>query len=170
MVSTEVRIEVQARLVIERVDDAIAFYRAAFGAELIERFVDASGVVVHAAIRIGTSIVTMAEEVKAWKLLGPTAIGGSPVLLHLTLQDPDGVCARLEQLGVFRCWVSNGAFNLEPSEVRLRRACDGVGRLAGRGRELSRARRCWSDQQGWPTGTVALSRNRPDHVVRHRSL
>jgi PhnB protein len=99
MVSIDVRIEVQARLVIERVDDAIAFYHAAFGAELIERFVDASGVVVHAAIRIGTSIVTLAEELHAWKLLGPTAIGGSPVLLHLTLQDPDAVCARAVERG-----------------------------------------------------------------------
>jgi PhnB protein len=99
MVSIDVRIEVQARLVIERVDDAIAFYRATFGAELIERFVDGSGVVVHAAIRIGTSIVTMAEEVKAWTLLGPIAIGGSPVLLHLTLHDPDAVCARAVERG-----------------------------------------------------------------------
>src|SRR4029453_18699340 len=93
MTSTDVRIEVQPRLVIEHVDDAIAFYRAAFGAELIERYVDSSGVVVHAVVRIGTSIVTMAEEVKAWRLLGPTAIGGSPVLLHLTLHDPDAACA-----------------------------------------------------------------------------
>jgi PhnB protein len=99
MVSTEVRSEIQPRLVIERVDDAIAFYRATFGAEPIERYVDASGVVVHAAIRIGTSIVTMAEEVKAWKLLGPSAIGGSPVLLHLTLHDPDAACARATERG-----------------------------------------------------------------------
>jgi PhnB protein len=93
MGSTDVRIEVQPRLVIEHVDDAIAFYRAAFGAELIERYADSSGVVVHAAVRIGTSIVTMAEEVKAWRLLSPTAIGGSPVLLHLTLHDPDAARA-----------------------------------------------------------------------------
>jgi len=99
MVNTEIRSEVQPRLVIERVDDAIAFYCATFGAELIERYVDATGVVVHAAIRIGTSIVTMAEEVKAWRLLGPTAIGGSPVLLHLTLHDPDAACARATERG-----------------------------------------------------------------------
>jgi PhnB protein len=85
--------------VIERVDDAIAFYRAVFGAEPIERYVDSSGVVVHAAIRIGTWIATTAEEVKAWKLLGPTAIGGSPVLLHLTLPDPDAACARAIERG-----------------------------------------------------------------------
>jgi PhnB protein len=99
MVSTEVRIEVQPRLVIKRVDDAIAFYRATFGAELIERFVDTSGVVVHAAIRIGASILTMAEEVKAWTLLGPIAIGGSQVLLHLTLHDPDAICVRAVERG-----------------------------------------------------------------------
>lgn len=99
MAHAEILIEVQPRLVVERVDDAIAFYRFAFGAEQIERFVDASGVVVHAAIRIGASTLTMAEEVKAWKLLGPAAIGGSPVLLHLTLPDPDSACARMIERG-----------------------------------------------------------------------
>jgi uncharacterized glyoxalase superfamily protein PhnB len=78
MTNIENFVEVQPRLVIKRVDDAIAFYCAVFGAQLIERYVDSSGVVVHAAIRIGTSIVTMAEEVEAWKRLGPAAIGGSP--------------------------------------------------------------------------------------------
>jgi PhnB protein len=99
MSQIEAAIEVQPRLVIERVDAAITFYRAAFGAEPMERYVDADGVVVHAAIRIGASVVTMTEEVKSWKLLGPVAIGGSPVLLHLTLPDPDAACARAVERG-----------------------------------------------------------------------
>ena len=92
-------IEVEPRLVIERVDDAIAFYRAVFEAVPVDRYVDARGVVVHASIRIGRSIVSMAEEVTAWKLLGPVSVGGSPVLLHLTLPDPDGAAARMVDRG-----------------------------------------------------------------------
>lgn len=91
----DIQTEILPRLVIARVDDAIAFYQAVFDAEPLERFVDADGVVVHAAIRIGTSIVTMAEEMKSWKLLAPDAVGGSPVLLYLTLPDPDSACARM---------------------------------------------------------------------------
>jgi PhnB protein len=99
MTSLETTIEVQPRLVIDQVDAAIAFYREVLGAQLVERFVDARGVVVHAAIRIGVSVVSIAQEMKSWQLLGPTAIGGSPVLIHVTLVDPDSVCARAVERG-----------------------------------------------------------------------
>ncbi|MBC8070561.1 MAG: VOC family protein [Deltaproteobacteria bacterium] len=87
------------RLVIADVDRAIAFYRAAFGCELLERFVTADGVVVHAAMRLGTSTFSMAEQVQSWQLLAPPELGGSAVLLHLTVDDPDTVCARVVELG-----------------------------------------------------------------------
>lgn len=99
MTQPDVLTEAHPRLVIDRVDEAIAFYRDVLGAELIERFVDADLVVVHAAIRIGASLVSIAQEMKSWQLLGPTAIGGSPVLLHLTVADPDEVCARMVAQG-----------------------------------------------------------------------
>jgi PhnB protein len=95
----EIETEIFPRLVIERVDEAIAFYQGVFLATLLDRFVDANGVVVHAAVQIGKSIVTMAEEMKAWKLLGPRSIGGSPVLLYLTLPDPDAACSRMLERG-----------------------------------------------------------------------
>ena len=93
------RAEPQPRLVIDRVDDAIAVYKAVFGAELVERFAAPNGVVVHAAIQIGASVFSIAEEVPDWKLLAPPTVGGSPVLLHLTLPDPDEACARMVERG-----------------------------------------------------------------------
>lgn len=96
---SDIQTLLQPRLVIDRVDDAISFYQAAFGAERIERYADAQGVVVHAAVRIGTSTFSIAQEVKDWQLLGPTAVGGSPVLLHLTLPDPDAACSRAVERG-----------------------------------------------------------------------
>jgi PhnB protein len=99
MTNPHVLTEVQPRLVIDRVDHAIAFYRDVLGAELVERFVDANGLIVHAAIRVGQSVISMAQEMKSWQLLGPAAIGGSPVLLHLTLADPDAACARMVERG-----------------------------------------------------------------------
>jgi PhnB protein len=95
MTHTDIKTEIHPRLVIARVDDAIGFYQAALGAELVERYVDSKGVVVHAAIRLGPSILSIAQEVEAWQLLGPTTIGGSPVLLHLTVPDPDAACSRM---------------------------------------------------------------------------
>jgi len=99
MINTDLQTEVQPRLVIDRVDEAVSFYRHAFGGELVERFVDSSGVVVHAAVRLGTSIISMAQEMKSWQLNGPATIGGSPVLLHLTIADPDAACARAVEHG-----------------------------------------------------------------------
>src|SRR5215204_1747805 len=95
----EIVTAIQPRLVVPRVDDAVAFYQASFGANVIERVVDPDGVVVHAAILIGTSVVSMADEVAAWMLLAPSSIGGSSVLLHLTVPDPDATCARMIQRG-----------------------------------------------------------------------
>jgi len=105
----EIVTAIQPRLVVPRVDDAVDFYKASFDASLIEHVVDPNGVVVHAAILIGTSVVTMAEEVGAWKLLAPSSIGGSPVLLHLTVPDPDAVCARM---------IEGGAEEVVPIEDR----------------------------------------------------
>ena len=99
MTRHEVVTEVQPRLVIDRVDAAITFYAAVFGATLLERYVDASEVVVHAAIQIGSSVISLVEEVTKWQLLAATSMGGSPVLLHLTLPDPDAACERAVALG-----------------------------------------------------------------------
>ncbi|SRR6266498_279748 len=105
----EIVTAIQPRLVVPRVDEAVVFYQASFGAKLIEHVVDPNGVVVHAAILIGTSVVTMAEEVGAWRLLAPSSIGGSPVLLHLTVPDPDAASARM---------IENGAEVVVPIENR----------------------------------------------------
>jgi hypothetical protein len=42
------------RLIVEKVDDAIEFYRATLHAELVERYALTNGVVVHAALRLGS--------------------------------------------------------------------------------------------------------------------
>lgn len=90
-------ITVFPRLIIRGVDEAIACYREVFGAALLERFVDPSGRVVHAAVRIGASIVSMAEHTPDWDLRAPGR--DPPVLLHVTVDDPDLTCERLVQAG-----------------------------------------------------------------------
>ncbi len=54
---------VTPRLVVRDGDAAISFYKRAFGADEIgERFTDPDGVLVHAEVRIGNSVVMITEE------------------------------------------------------------------------------------------------------------
>jgi uncharacterized glyoxalase superfamily protein PhnB len=87
------------RLIVEKVDDAIEFYRATLDAELIERYALTNGVVVHAALRLGRSIFSLAERVDDWGLLSPGAIGGSPVLLRLECESPDAIASCMIERG-----------------------------------------------------------------------
>jgi PhnB protein len=87
------------RLIVEKVDAAIEFYGATLDAELVERYALTNGVVVHAAMRLGQSIFSLAERVDAWGLQSPDATGGSPVLLRLESESPDAIAARMVERG-----------------------------------------------------------------------
>ena len=91
--------DLHPRLVVEDADRAIAYYETALGARLLERFTDGDGRVVHARLGIGGGEVSMAEQVPDWGLLGPRALGGSAVLLHLTVADCDAVGGRMTEHG-----------------------------------------------------------------------
>ena len=87
------------RLIIDRVDDAIEFYRATLDAELVERYALTNGVVLHAELRVGCSTFSLTQRVDEWGLLSPDAIGGSPVLLRLEAQSPDAIASRMVERG-----------------------------------------------------------------------
>jgi len=87
------------RLVVADPDSAVEFYREALDAELIERFTDNQNRVVHAAVRIANSIISLTQSVPEWGLQDPTALNGSACLLHLTVEDPDATAARMVALG-----------------------------------------------------------------------
>ncbi|MEM7525603.1 MAG: VOC family protein [Pseudomonadota bacterium] len=86
-------------MIVRDVDAALAFYRDALHARQLERFADPSGRVVHAAMRIGKSYFTMAQEVASWGLSAPDASAGASVLLHLTVPDPDAAAEAMVTLG-----------------------------------------------------------------------
>lgn len=87
------------RLVVAGADQAIAFYRLAFGAELLERYADPHGHVVHAALSIEGVVVSLTEEKKDWNNVAPTSLGGTPVILSLTVEDADQLGVALEEAG-----------------------------------------------------------------------
>jgi PhnB protein len=72
---------------------ALEFYKRVFAAVERERMQDASGKVRHAEIDIGNSRVMLAEEHSEVGALSPETIGGSPVSIHLYVEDVDAVIA-----------------------------------------------------------------------------
>jgi PhnB protein len=73
---------------------ALDFYARAFGAELALKLDMPDGSVAHAEIRIGDSILMMAEENPDWGSRSPQALGGSPVSMMIYVADVDAAFAR----------------------------------------------------------------------------
>jgi len=78
---------------------ALDFYRAAFGSEEVVRMTDPDGRIAHAELRIGGASLMVSDEFPDFGALGPGTIGGSPVMLHLYVEDADAVVARAVSLG-----------------------------------------------------------------------
>lgn len=80
-------------LIIKGAADALDFYQKAFGAEERMRL-DSKGMIMHAEIRIGDSVVMLADEFPDMGYVGPQAIGGTPVSLMIYVKDVDQVFSR----------------------------------------------------------------------------
>ena len=78
-------------LAIAGAADAIAFYKKAFGATEVMRMAAPGGKVGHAEVEIGGSRIMLADEYPDMGFLSPKTIGGSPVGLHLYVEDVDAV-------------------------------------------------------------------------------
>jgi PhnB protein len=78
-------------LIIGGAARALDFYKAAFGATELMRMADPSGKVMHAEMKIGDSIIMLAEEHPEMGARGPQSIGGSPVSILLYVEDVDGL-------------------------------------------------------------------------------
>jgi uncharacterized glyoxalase superfamily protein PhnB len=79
--------------------DAIEFYEKAFNAVELVRLPGPKGRLMHAAIRIGDSTVMLVDEMPEWGALGPKSLKGSPVTIHLFVEDVDSFVARAVAAG-----------------------------------------------------------------------
>jgi PhnB protein len=79
--------------------DAIEFYKKAFDAVDLGRLPGPKGKLMHAAIRIGDSTVMLVDEMPEWGAFGPKSLKGSPVTIHLYVQDVDASVARAVAAG-----------------------------------------------------------------------
>jgi uncharacterized glyoxalase superfamily protein PhnB len=80
---------VTPHLVCDGAGAAIDFYVKAFGATDQGRMPGPDGRLMHAQIRIGDSYVMLVDENRQFGMLGPKALNGSPVTIHLYVDDVD---------------------------------------------------------------------------------
>lgn len=78
---------------------AIDFYVRAFGAVDVCRVPTPDGKLMHAAVRIGDSTVMLVDEFPEMGALGPKALKGTAVTLHLFVPDVDRFFARAVKAG-----------------------------------------------------------------------
>jgi PhnB protein len=78
---------------------AIEFYKRVFGAVEVMRLSGSDGKVAHAEIRIGDSMLMLADESPEWGNRSPETLGGTPVFIALYLPDVDAVAARAVEAG-----------------------------------------------------------------------
>ena len=79
--------------------DAIEFYKKAFGATEMFRLPGPDGRLMHASIMIGDSMIMLVDEMKEMGALGPKSRGGTPVGIHLQVEDADALFARAVAAG-----------------------------------------------------------------------
>ena len=78
---------------------AIEFYKQAFGAEETGRMDAPGGKLLHAEIRIGNSALYLSEANPEWKAFGPNDLGGTPVVIHLYVEDAEATVAQAAEAG-----------------------------------------------------------------------
>jgi PhnB protein len=78
-------------LTVKQAAKAIEFYQQAFGATESMRLVDPSGTIGHAEIIIGTSPIMLSDEYPEMGCHSPQTLGGSPISIHLYVEDADAM-------------------------------------------------------------------------------
>jgi len=81
-------------LIVEGAARALDFYKDVFGATEQMRMAGPAGRVAHAEIRIGDSVVMLADEVPDMGYRGPKGYGGSAVSLMVYVDDVDATFQR----------------------------------------------------------------------------
>jgi PhnB protein len=94
-------------LIVKSAHDAIEFYRKAFGATELTRFVDTGGRIGHAELEIGDSRVMLSDEYPEMGILSPLSLGGSSVFIHLYVENVDTIARQA---------IAGGAIVVRPVE------------------------------------------------------
>src|SRR3954454_15119208 len=86
--------QITPHIVVQGAERAAAFYRDAFGAEELSRIPTPDGRLMSVQLRIGDSLMHLADEFPEMGVLAPPTIGGTPVVLALDVTDAERVFAQ----------------------------------------------------------------------------
>lgn len=86
-------------LVCDGAADAIEFYKRAFGAKEMMRLPGPNGKIMHASVSINGASVMLVDENPSFGIVGPKALKGTPVTLHLIVADVDASMKRAADAG-----------------------------------------------------------------------
>lgn len=81
-------------IILNNSKEAIEFYKKAFDAKEIYQMPTPDGKTMHAMIQIGDSFVMMSDEFPQMGTRSPTTIGGTPITIHLYVEDADKTYAQ----------------------------------------------------------------------------
>ena len=98
----EVQPSLSPHLVVDDAAAAIDFYVSAFGATELGRVPHPDGRLVHAALNLNGSTVMLNDDFPDFndgKASTPTALGGTPVTIHLQVPDVETAFARAVEAG-----------------------------------------------------------------------
>jgi PhnB protein len=102
--------QVMPYLIVGGAGEAIGFYGTVFGATERMRMDGPDGKVGHAELQIGDAVIMLADEHPEMDIEGPRSVGGTPVTIHVYVEDADATFERA---------VRSGAKSLRPVEDRF---------------------------------------------------
>jgi uncharacterized glyoxalase superfamily protein PhnB len=86
-------------LVCKNAGDAIAFYSKVLGASEMFRMPGPDGRIMHAEMKVGSSILMLSDENPERGALSPQTIGGTPVSIFIYTDDVDALFSRAVAAG-----------------------------------------------------------------------
>lgn len=86
-------------LTVRDADNALEFYKNALGAEVMGVARTPDGRVLHAALRVGDSMLMLNDEFPEMGGLSPLSVGGTGVTIHIYTEDVDAAFDRALSAG-----------------------------------------------------------------------
>lgn len=91
--------QVNPYLIVNGATAAIDFYTSVLGATERMRMDGPEGTIGHAEIELGSSVIMLADENPEMGAQGPETVGGTPVSLHVYVEDVDSVFGKAIEAG-----------------------------------------------------------------------
>lgn len=86
-------------LVVDGAEKAIEFYKKALGAEVVDVSKGPDGKVYNAQLKFGNSMLMLNDEFPDYGSVGPNKLGGSPITIHMSVEDVDSLWKKAVDAG-----------------------------------------------------------------------